>query len=666
LKNTISLKDKYMIISRLLATLTILLFVFFSANAQSKSDILFSVEGKKVDVEEFDYIYRKTNGAQATYSRESLKEYLDLYVKFKLKVQKAKDMKLDTIMALSRELEDYRRQLADTYLVDKEVTDKLLDELYKRMQTEREVSHILFNFKQNATAADSAEVYERAARVLDMVRKIGDFDRMALSQSEDPNVRENKGNLGFLSAMLPNGFYDLENTIYNTPVGKVSEPVLSPMGLHIIKVLKERPARGEIEVAHILIRDPMTSPISGAEQRIIEIWTELNDGAQFESLATRYSEDLTTANKGGYLGFFGINRYEQAFEDGAFSLQSDGQFSNPIRSRIGWHIIKRISLKELEPLPKIRGRLAQQVKMDSRFERARREMIDRVKAEAQFAPVAGVLEKYMATLDKDFLSYKWKGSDMPETLMFTMAPDAKVNTGDFTEFLLRNQRKRLQMSRDSNIVETATVLYEDFVDEVMIKFAERKLESKYPEFKALMREYEEGILLFEVSKMQIWDKASQDTVGLAAFHKQNNDRYMWEERMELAEYRINTADQKVADKVFKFAMKNPSPKVVKKFNKKEELVSVNIRMIEKSNYKPEQAPAWNQGAMTSMTFNEKDKKFAFSAVDRLVPPKHKTLNESRGPAIADYQDYLEKEWVKALREKYKVEINEAVFNQMVK
>jgi peptidyl-prolyl cis-trans isomerase SurA len=636
------------------------------AQSPSPQAVLFEVAGKPVEVGEFDYIYRKTNGAQASYSRESLEEYLDLYIKFKLKVQRARDMQLDTITALSRELEDYRRQLADTYLVDKEVTDKLVEQAYQRMQVEREVAHILFKFKANANASDSAVVLDRANRVLEMVQKGSDFERMAVGQSDDQNARENKGNLGYLSAMLPNGFYDLENVIYETPVGKVSGFVYSPMGLHIIKVLNERPARGEIEVSHILIRDPENARVEGAEQRIIQLWTELKDGAAFDALANRQSEDLTTASKGGYLGFFGINRYEQSFEDAAFSLAEDGDISNPVRTRIGWHIIKRISKKGLEPLPKVKARMQAQIKQDGRFEQARRVMISSIQKEAMFEENRNVLDEYVATLDNEFLSYKWKGTEYPPTTIFKMDGKTGISTEDFTEFLLRNQRKRLQMSRDSNVVETAMQLYRDFVDESMIKYAEKKLEVKYPEFKALMREYEEGILLFEAAKMLIWDKASQDTIGLEAFHKANNQRYMWGERAEILDYRILGQDAKQAEKIKAYARKHNPAKVLKKFNKKGEVVNVVSRLVEKSNTRELENITWTSGFTTEMEWAEKEKVHSFSKVERLLAPAPKALNESRGPAIADYQDYLESQWVSELKSKYDVKVNEAVFKSLIR
>lgn len=647
-----------------------LFFTFFSMdlsiNAQQSDDVLFYVAGKPVGKSEFEYIYRKTNGSEATFSRESIEEYLDLYIKFKLKVQRARDMKLDTIQVLSRELEDYRRQLADTYLVDKEVTDKLVQEVYDRMKRERRVAHILFRYKNNATAADSVETRDRATRVLEILRKKGDFERLAAGQSDDQATKNNGGDLGYLSAMLPSGFHKVEDVIYETPIGSFSGLVESPMGIHIFKILDERPARGEVEVAHILIRDPENAPVAGAEQKIIEIWTELNDGASFESLAQRYSEDLTTASKGGYLGFFGINRYEQSFEDAAFALKNDGDYSTPFRTRAGWHIVKRISQKGLDLLPKIKNRLQSQIKQDIRFEHAKRQMINRIKEEGGFTEDLVVLGQYIDQLDNDFLSYKWKGIPMQRATLIKMAGNYEITTEDFTEFLLRNQRKRLQMSRDSNVVETAQILYSEFVDENMIKYAEKQLEQKYPEYKALMREYEEGILLFEAAKISVWDRASQDTIGLEKFLKNNRSRYMWDERAEYIRYRIHTQDAKLANKIARYIQKNPPAKVVKKFNSKGDLVTYETKLVEKSQKSEIKDMAWQAGSVTPIAAHKSEPYFEIAKIERIIPPTPKALHETRGPLIADYQDFLEKEWVRELKETYEVRINKEVLNSMIK
>jgi peptidyl-prolyl cis-trans isomerase SurA len=250
--------------------------------------VLFTVSGAPVHLSEFNYIYSKTNGAKADFSKASVDEYLDLYTKFKMKVAKARDMKLDTLPALKEELGGYRRQLADSYLTDREVTDKLVKEAFDRSQKDINISHILI--RSTKEDADAAMTKAKAAKA--QLDKGVAFEKVAAELSEDPNSKDKGGKIGFLTAMLPNGFYELENAIYKTTVGKYSDIVSSPLGLHIIKVNSERAARGEMEIAHILLRkkkEGVEQP--WAKSRIDSLYSVLQKGGSFDDLATNFSDD---------------------------------------------------------------------------------------------------------------------------------------------------------------------------------------------------------------------------------------------------------------------------------------------------------------------------------------------------------------------------------------
>jgi peptidyl-prolyl cis-trans isomerase SurA len=651
----------------LVGTILLLISVFSKITGQqerSQDPVLFTINNKPVQLSEFEYIYNKTSSGNADYSMASLEEYLDLYVKFKLKVERAKDMRLDTVTALARELETYRRQLADSYLMDKEVTEKLIQEVYERKLKEREVSHILYKYKKGM---DTTEQRKIAEGVLAMLLKGSDFVTMAKAQSEDQNVEKNNGNLGFITAMMPNGFYDFENAAFETPVGQVCPRLIyTPMGIHIVKVNSERPASGEIEVAHILIRDPDNARVEGANQKIEKAYTLLQSGTPFDAVANEYSEDRLTAGKAGYLGFFGINRYEKAFEDAAFGLTENGAYSKPFRTSLGWHIVKRLSKKELEPLPIVRGRIQNQIMQDQRFEQEKAKMIERIKINAGFQENTDVINAYINQLNMEFLTFRWKPIESAKkNTIFTFGEGKESTIADFEEYLVRNQRKRLQMAKDSNVVAAARELYNDFINEKTIKYEEAKLEAKYPEFKALMREYEEGILLFEATKMMVWDKASQDTAGLRSFHDKNKQKYMWGERAKIVNYTFNGVNQKNANKMMQFAVKNGPEKTKKKYNKKSDLVYAEIAKIERQVLEQSTDIPWTAGYQSTLT-PLADDVFIFSHVEELLGPEPKLLSEARGYIIADYQDYLEKQWVESLRGSYPIKINREVINAIAK
>lgn len=648
-----------------------LLAVIASAQGQKNNSdpVLFSVENNPVHVSEFTYIYSKTNGKNADFSQASLQEYLDLYVKFKLKVQRAKDMQLDTIAALQQELEGYRRQLADSYLIDREVTEKLIKEAYDRVQQDVEISHILITVTPTAIPSDTLEAFRKISAIKKRLDEGADFASLAQEVSEDRGTKEKGGRVGYITALLPNGLYPLETAAYTVPEGKTSDIVRTSAGYHILKVHSRRPARGEVEASHILIRKGKEGENAEvAKVRIDSIYQALKAGANFEELAQRLSEDKATAARGGYIGIFGINRYEKPFEDAAFAITSDGAYSAPFESTVGWHIAKRISKKDIQPFEIEKSRLEAKIKQDARFEKAKEAMIERIKREAGFQSMNTVLQAFIDTVSADFNTFKWRAPEQkPRDILFSLGRDTRITIGDFMDYAQRASRERIRLGRDNATDIVVKALYEDFINEEALKYEERHLEEKYPEFKALMREYEEGILLFEATKMLVWDKASQDTTGLKAFFDRiDKAKYQWNQRAVVSQYSLAEGAKDQIEEVRKFASKHTPKETLEKFNVEENrILTMEEKTIEKGRNDVLDAMIWAPG---SLSHNEEapNRSLNFLKIEKLIPAGPKTLDEARGYIIADYQDYLEREWVKELRQAYAVEINDDVFQSLIK
>jgi len=664
-----------MIRNRVLLALALLLFWALPADAQKEKHkqtgddpVLFTVNGVPVTVSEFTYIYTKTNGPRATFSRASLEEYLDLYQRFKLKVQKARDMKLDTIPSLKEELEGYRRQLADSYLIDKEVTERLVEEVYKHSQQDVNISHILVSIAGDGK--DTLNAFKRITEAKSMLMMGEVFDSIAVRYSDDKSAKSNFGHVGYVTAIFPKGLYKLEQAAYSAPIGQVVGPLRTVAGYHLLLVHDRRPARGEVECAHILIRKPMqTGMARDAKGRIDSIYQALQTGANFEELAKTLSEDRQSAGKGGYIGVFGINRYERSFEDAAFQIEKEGAWSKPFETTAGWHIIKLISKRPIGAYNTAKAGLMTKVKNDDRFEEAKQTMIEKVKKESDFKEFNTTLENFTDTLTESILSYKWKAPQpLPQSLLFAFGAKHKATLGDFMDYLERSSRKRIRMANQFTPKEAVMSLYKDFVNEQTLKFEEQQLDVKYPEFKALMREYEEGILLFEATKMVVWDKAGQDTTGLEAFFKTIDGKYTWEERGVLSVYSLKSLDKDLLDKVQKFAAKNKPDDVLKKFNTDpaNPILVRSERTVEKGRSKLVENIPWQAGSLATPEINERDQTQNFVKIEEILPPANKTLEEARGYVIADYQDFLEKQWVNQLRQQYPIKVNEEVFRSLIK
>ena len=640
-----------------------------SASAQTDAP-LFTVKGNPVTASEFKYIYSKTNQDKADFSEKSLREYLELYTNFKLKVQKARDMKLDTIASLISELDGYKKQLAKSYLEDKEVTEKLIREAYDRMLLDLDVSHMVVNCERNKPAADTLKAYNRALNWSKMIIKGADFSKMAYDSSEDKSVKENRGNLGFITAMLPDGYYDIEKAIYSTPVGFLIGPVRSNAGYHLLKVNASRPARGEIEVNQILIRKAESEDKSVAKKmRADSAYNALLAGGKWETVCQTYSEDKSTAAKGGYIGFFGINRYQRAFEDAAFGLEKDGDFSKPVETTLGWHIIQRKSRRPVGTFEQLKRGLSERVKRDTRSESAKQSIISRIKKEGNYSEDKKVFAAWSAKqTDTIFHTFKWKPDpSKPQDVLFRYGQDKTYTVTDFEDYCQRSGRDRMR-GAGYPVQETINKLYKTWGDETAMSFEESQLDRKYPEFKSLMREYEEGILLFEALKQNVWDRANNDSVGLQKYYNEELVmKYKWNERARVTFYTLKTDDPKVLAKVRALAAKKPSAAVLKKFNKKgsPEVISVMEKLYEKDKNK-DLGTMWKAGDMTEAKTDAGTKTASFLKIEEIVPPTTKVLSEARGYAVADYQDFLEKKWIQDLRKEYPVVINEPVLKGLIK
>ncbi len=634
--------------------------------AYADDPVLFTVAQTPVRVSEFIQLYTKNNQQKADFSEASLREYLDLHIKFKLKVQKARDMRLDTVTAFRNELESYRRQLAASYLVDREVTDKLIREVYEHMKQDVEVSHILIACSRNASPADTLAAFQRANALLHAILAGADFAQMARDSSQDNSSKENGGYIGFITAMLPDGYYWFEKAVYSAQPGVVPYVVRSHQGYHLIKVHRFRPARGEVEVAHILIRKGDSEEANVLKRQKADSAYIAAQRMPWEEACLRYSEDQGSASRGGYVGAFGINRYQRSFEEAAFALEKDGDISQPVETTVGWHIIKRLSRRPLPPFEEMRRTLSERVKRDSRSEVARQSFIRRIQREANFREYPENLKAWAALqVDSIFHTFRWKpDSSAPQTPLMQYG-DRVYTVADFENFLNRSARERMR-GLGHPIEQTIATLYQKWVEDEAMAYEESQLDKKYPDFKHLMREYEEGMLLFDAAKIEVWDKANTDSVGLRRYFDEHlKGKYLWDERAVVSFYTLKSADSTLLKKVREFVAKNPPEAALKKFNKKSEMLVRLEKTYEKGRNKDLEG-LWRSGALSEPKIDAGTQTASFLKVERILPPSPKELSDARGYAVADYQDFLEKQWVEELRRQYPVKVEEDVFRTLIR
>lgn len=636
---------------------------------QQDDPILFSIGEDDVHLSEFRYIYEKNNSDKANYSEESIAEYLELYKKFKLKVHRARLQGLDTIKTLQKELEGYRKQLAATYLKDKEISERLINEVVDRYAEDREVSHIFISCPGNSTIEEGAIALEKINSIHTKLKQNdgAGFGLMAQTLSDDKVSAKNKGRLGYYTAPLPDGFYEFENAMYSTAVGEFSEPFQSKMGYHIVKVSDIRPARGEMEIAHILVRKMKKGKfVEEAKQTIDSIHMQLKSGRSFESLASKFSDDTKTREKGGYLGFFGVNQYEIKFEDAAFDLAKDNSYSEPIETAVGYHIIKRISKRNNKDKKRTKKRIESRINNNDRFKIAEQKLIEDVKKDAKFSENRSLLVNVFNNLGENFYSYKWEPptyGNSDKTLFSLAGQDYSLN--DYVTYMKTNVRERLKFSKTKPVTEAANELYAVYVKDKVMSYEESNLEKKYPDFKALMREYREGILLFEITKNEVWDKASQDTVGLESFYEKNSAKYMWPERVKSKKVVVDANSKIALDEAYSFAQKKGFDKFLEKYQSNENYkLKITEELLEAA--APEISSMGRKSGKVSDMERQYDKKGHFYSYVSSLSPSLKTLKEARGYVIADYQDHLEKDWVAMLKKDHPVKVNDKVLKSLIR
>lgn len=640
-----------------------------SAYAQNQDHrTLFTVGGDKITVGEFQYVYNKNNiNNQADYSEKSLRDYLKLYENFRLKVKEAEAMKLDTISSLNGELDGYRKQLAKSYLTDREISDKLITEAYERSQKEVNAGHILIRCDENANPADTAAAYKKILALRKRIEKGESFEKVAKEASEDPSAKNNEGNIGWFTVF--GTIYPFENAVYSMKTGEISQPVRTEFGYHLIKLNNTRPARGQIQVAHILIHfpeNPTTKQKDSLRLKADSVYQLISSGKMsFDEAVRAFSDDKVTRIKGGELQPFGSGttlRMVPQFEDAAFELKKDGDISKPVMTQYGWHIIRRLEKKEMPSFADSKADIKKKVERDSRSQEAKNVLIARIKKENNYSVFADAKNKFVARVDSTLLNGNWRADSTlrNSTPLFSLA-GKNYTVSDFIDFLEKNSRRRSDKTKDALLNE----YFETFVNNKCIDYEESMLEVKKPEFKALMKEYKDGILLFELMDRMVWTKAVKDTLGLEEYRKKNESKYMWGERAESEIFNCN--DKKLCTEANKMASKGKTKdEITAKLNKTgaSSKVSVIEGKYEKGQYDVIDSLEWKAGTSALATLN--DSSFRFVRINRIANPEAKNLKEAKGFVVSDYQEYLEKTWLAELRNKYPIAVDEAVFRSLIK
>jgi peptidyl-prolyl cis-trans isomerase SurA len=624
----------------------------------------FANTDEDVTLDEFERVYAKNNGGQSEAKRqtaEAYREYLDLYINFKRKVFAAEALGLDTTAAFQQEFGTYRKQLAQPYLSAKEVEDRLVKEAYDRSQVMVNANHLLVNVGPDASPADTLAAYQQIMGYRDsVVKQKVPFEELARRHSDDPSAKDNDGNLGYFSVFSM--VYPFETVAYQTDKGKVSMPVRTQFGYHLIMVNDRLDNAGEKRAAHIIIRtgDRYTAKTEGeAEQKIQELHQKLVDGADFAELAAQYSDDPSSAERGGDLG---TGRLLPEMEMKKLKL-GEGEFSAPFQTRFGWHILQVTKVDSLASFEESEPELKQRISRDSRSQLSRKALLSRIKADNQYQMSQANFDAFAATLPASFAQGSWKPDTsqnaMYQQTLFTLNQDYSATIQDLISYYQQRRLRFPQLSAQQAAEKALT----QFTEQELLDYEEAQLPKKNPEFRNLLQEYRDGILLFTLMEQKVWKKAVEDSTGLEGYYQAHQDSFMADEMIDVREYRAS--DRAVIEQVKGYLAEGRSPEAIDSLVNQTSSLTLRVTNQTYEKGKTDLAPTiFDQPVGYQSDILEQDKFFRILVIEKTYPAGIKPFDKAKSEAITQYQDYLEATWLDELATEYPVEINEEAFNQL--
>jgi peptidyl-prolyl cis-trans isomerase SurA len=616
------------------------------AQKKAKPAVLFSVGKEKISADEFIYLYKKNHPAKEDLTDQKINEYLDLYINFKLKVTEARTRGIDKTTEFTKEYNSYKDELRKPFLPESKILDSLVTLTYNRLQKEVSAAHILIEVKQDASPADTLQAYNTTVSLKKQILAGEDFTTKAALYSDDTYTKPRGGDLGYFTTLQM--VSPFEEAVYGGKPGDIVGPVRTSFGYHIIKVGESRPARGEVEVSHIMLRAGNRDEAK-AKGLIFEIREKLSKGSNWEELVKQYSEDPGSKDIGGKLRPFGVGALAKIpeFDVVAFSLKNAGELSEPFQTSFGWHIVrleKKIPLPSFEEsAPALKNRLAR----DPRVQLSKQALTQKLKKEYAFTENAATKSKVWALADSSLVTGKWKvpGSFAAGKETLTTLQGKKTTAHDFLTYLQQNQRMN-SMAADKYM----EFLYNVYVESLLSEAFEAKLTATNPEFEMLLKEYYEGILLFDIMEKEVWKKASDDSVGQRKFFESHPELYKAGERVHATIYYSDSKD--VIDMLSKQIQANDSTGVQDIL--KNQNVYSETGMFQRGDRPALRDIDWKPGQYRSQNANT----YQLVAVSNMVAPGSLSFEDARASVISEYQNDLEKTWLAALKTKYPVKVND--------
>ncbi|WP_109832476.1 peptidylprolyl isomerase [Reichenbachiella versicolor] len=637
----------------LLLLTTLFTHSFAKPAIKDKSKVtLFNIGNDKHDLAEFEYYFLKNSERPSSDSAsQKVNDYLKLYIDFRLKVKEARSLKMDQEEGFIKELNGYKEQLIEPYLLTSKINNEQVKETYERMLWEVSGSHILLKNKPNATPEDTLEIYDRLLDIKKRIEAGEDFGKLAKQYSDDKSALKNNGYLGYFSALQM--VYPFENAAYSNQVGSIVGPFTTRFGYHILRVEDKRPARGQALTAHIMIRyqGDETAQLK-AKEKAESIYQNLMSGKDWDEQCALYSDDQNTAKVGGKLRWFGTGNLVPEFEDAAFSLKK-GEISKPVKTQFGWHIIKLLDKKSISSLEEQKSTIEKRISRDGRSKIKKETAIKRLKKEHEYILDTILKNQAFSAVDSTLLTGQWEISknDLSEKSLITIGKK-KFPISDFWAFVVAKQKPRKTTTREEYLQQ----LFDQYEEKVIFDFEKEDITVNNQEYKMILDEYRSGILLFNLMEKKVWNKAIEDTTGLKKFYESNKEKYILGEHALVRKF-VLTDTSIIESIIDNLHMTNQQLDSIYNKEKSLSLQVSNEKVMKGDNTFIDKN--WKEGIHI-----EKHTEYTtLWSISEIKKKGYKELKETRGLVISDYQSELEQLWLDELRKKYPIKVSKSALKK---
>ncbi|MGQ1908339.1 peptidylprolyl isomerase [Marinifilum sp. RC60d5] len=494
-----------------------LLYLFFllccsnsTFGQTSQADTLFTINDTPYSADTFINLYHNNKLRGKNKQALSVKDALQLYINFKIKVQAALNNKIDTIPEVSKEIENYRNIAYNSYLYPTNVSEQLLQETFERIKYFVKARHILVKIDGHATPNDTLKAYHKALNIYKSLRKGKRFSKLADQYSDDLSVKKNNGKTGYFTVFEMD--YPFETATYKTATGKFSKPVRSKYGYHIIQNLDKVKNPGKVKVLHLMLEFKSYTSEKQAKEKADSLYLLLQKGADFKTLVAKYSDDTNSKKYGGELPWFGLYETHQKIEKAAFNLQRKNEISLPVKTEFGYHLLQLIDKKEYTNFNDCKKELTEQLYKEDRSKISHQQLLHKLKQQYNFKENINLLSNFYSILDYAY-------AELQEPLFYIN--DISYSQEAFADFLSQQASKDIY----ENFKEYINRLYLSFSNNSILAYHKNKLEKKYPELRSLLQEYKDGVLVYFITKYTIWDKPMKNEQDLRQYYQQNRIKY---------------------------------------------------------------------------------------------------------------------------------------------